>query len=60
MTIWREGGLWERRSDAAPYLALAYRAVRFAVVTVCALVTVLAKECVCAAMATLDRTVRVK
>ena len=54
------GFLWERRSDAAPYLAFAYRAVHFAVVMVCALVTVLAKECVCAAVATLESTVRLK
>ena len=54
------GFLWGRRSDAAPYLAFAYRVVHFAVVTVCALVTVLAKECVCASVATLDRTVRLK
>ena len=54
------GFLWERRSDAAPYLAFAYRVVHFAVVTVCALVTVLAKEYVCAAVATLDSTVLIK
>ena len=41
-------------------LFFAYRVVRFAVVTVCALVTVLAKESVCATVATLDRTVGVK
>ena len=54
------GFLWGRRSDAAPYLAFAYRVVHFAVVMVCALVTVLAKECVCAAVATLESTVRLK
>ena len=58
-----EGGgglLWERKRDATPYLAFAYRVVHFAVVMVCALVTVLAKECVCASVATMERTVRVK
>ena len=54
------GFLWGRRSDAASYLAFAYRVVHFAVVMVCVLVTVLAKECVCAAVATLESTVRLK
>ena len=55
------GGLFVgKENDAVLYLAFAYRVVRFAVVMVCALVTVLAKESVCATVATLDRTVRVK
>ena len=41
-------------------LLFAYRVVQFAVVTVCALVTVRAKESVCATVATMESTVRVK